>query len=186
MDYLRVKQKARLKRFIVILFALILSLGGLLVFSNFNHEHIEVLETKLVENTQSATEDWKTIIENLDQIRARAIMHRDKSLLYSVYVKESQLDLNDFELIDNLLESNSSIFGLEFKVEKVRKISHRWSNSEEVVELEVTDSRNQYVLQRDMQNLTIPSRKSRTWLISINRIGENWLISNAELVSNDR
>jgi hypothetical protein len=184
-DYLKQKQKARRQRFLFVLLAFLAGLTILLASSISKYASTDIQKLPQIQESQTNSENWQEIVQALDRIRATAIMQRDKSQLAAVYVEGSQLDTGDFELIDQLVDSNSHVHGLQFEVEDIQKISHRWSNDEEVVELEVTDSRSQYVLQNELGKLTIPKRESITWLISLSRRGDSWLISNAEQVLND-
>ncbi|MCX6403277.1 MAG: hypothetical protein NT032_05095, partial [Actinobacteria bacterium] len=112
-----------------------------------------------------------------------------------------QLRTLDSKLIQSLISNNLAIFGLDFKTTSVELLSHRWSNNEEVVELRVTDNRSKYMIQSksDEQTITegtiaeqtiteqtIAERGEETWLVSLEKVGQKWLIANAQSALDDR
>lgn len=186
MDYLKLKRKARNRRLIFGASAVFLGIGlaGFLSFAN-EPQNLPKISASTVLATPTDN-NWQLILQNLDQIRASAIMQRDKSQLEKVYEENSDLATNDFELIEELIETNSQITGLSFNVESVKQISHRWSNDEEVVELQILDSRSAYQLQNDFETQTIPKRNSTNWIISLVKVEDGWLVGNAVAESNNR
>ena len=186
MDYLNLKRKSRNRKIAIAVISIIVGLLSAR-FMLTPAELPNAVKAPLATPTYAATQDnWLKIVQDIDQIRANAIMRRDKSELSKIYTAESLLEVSDTDLIDELLKSNAIVTGLNFKVEAVRKISHRWSNDEEVVELEVTDSRNAYRLQTESENQLIPARPSVTWIISLTKLGEKWFVSNAVQALDDR
>jgi hypothetical protein len=101
------------------------------------------------------------------------------------------LKLADTKLIRYLISKDLSILGLDFEITSVEIVSHRWSNNEEVVELQVTDNRSNYSIrsrsnEQTIAEQTIVARGEETWLISLLKVGQKWLISNAQPVLDDR
>ncbi len=166
-------------------------LSGLVVMqysANIFDSKTAVVDSML-EPSQSISntpESWQTILQNLDKVRELAISQKDESQLDDVFIEDSSLRSQDEELIQNLIMQNLLVVGLEFELLAVEQISHRWSNAEEVVELRITDKRSSYLIKSQSDETRIPERKAEVWVVSLHKIGESWLIGNAEPDLDDR
>jgi hypothetical protein len=138
------------------------------------------------QSISESSQSWQTILQKLDDARAVAISRKDESQLDDVFIEESTLRVLDEELIQNLILQNLEVVGLHFELLAVEQISHRWSNAEEVVELRVTDKRSSYLIKSQSDETRIPERKAEVWVVSLHKIGESWLIGNAEPDLDDR
>lgn len=131
-------------------------------------------------------ENWKRILQELDNQRALAISRRDESALEFIYAMDSPIAIADRQLIQSLIANNASVEKLNFVVQNVQKISHRWSGNEEVVELEVTDERSSYYLSQNGARKHVPTRAAETWLISLVKHPGGWLIGEVQPLLDDR
>ncbi len=157
---------------------------GIAHLSNFQADVKQVSNTSTPSFSPSIspnTEDWLSIIQDLDLLRATAISNKDISQLDGIYSEDSSLQISDEAIITKLIAANAVIKDLIFKIKKVTLVSHRWSNQEEVVELEVTDIRSDYLVINDSRETKISSRAPETWLLSLEKVGDRWLIKNAIL-----
>jgi hypothetical protein len=187
-DYQQLRKQLWRRR---IAFVIAVVLSGLVVMqysANIFDSKTAVVDSML-EPSQSISntpESWQTILQNLDKVRELAISRKDESQLDDVFIEDSSLRSQDEELIQNLIMQNLLVVGLEFELIAVEQISHRWSNAEEVVELRVTDKRSSYLIQSQNGETRIPEREPEVWVVSLHKIGERWLIGNAEPDLDDR
>jgi hypothetical protein len=198
MDYRLIRKRIWRRRIVVSVLAALLGIG----ISYYSINLVEVnrqntaKKNAFVQSPSTEVDDWNQVLEDLDNLRAQAIMRKDESVLNEIYSNNCQLKLADTKLIRYLISKDLSILGLDFEITSVEIVSHRWSNNEEVVELQVTDNRSNYsirsrsneqtIAEQTIAEQTIVERGEETWLISLLKVGQKWLISNAQPVLDDR
>jgi len=198
MDYRLIRKRIWWRRIVVIIIAGLIGAGA----SYYSIKVLQIDQSKIAkpalisQSPSNDEDDWNQILEDLDNLRAQAIMRKDKSLLEEIYSEHCQLRTLDSKLIQSLISNNLAIFGLDFKTTSVELLSHRWSNNEEVVELRVTDNRSKYTIRSIFEKQTITEQKiteqtiaergEETWLVSLQKVGQKWLIANAQPALDDR
>lgn len=188
MDYQQLRKQLWRRRIafgIAVVFALLVAMQYSADFLDSKPADIDS-KSKPSQSVSELSQSWQTIIQNLDDARALAISRKDESQLNDIFIEGSTLRVVDEELIQNLILQNLEVVGLHFELLAVEQISHRWSNAEEVVELRVTDKRSSYLIQSQSDETRIPEREPEVWVVSLHKVGESWLIGNAEPDLDDR
>lgn len=188
MDYQQLRKQLLRRRILALLLVLLVGLAVVRYSANIFDSKTAVADSTLKpsQSVSNTPESWQTILLNLDKAREVAISRKDESQLGEIFIEDSSLRRVDEKLIQNLILQNLQVIGLEFELLAVEQISHRWSNAEEVVELRVTDKRSSYLIQSQNGETRIPEREPEVWVVSLHKIGERWLIGNAEPDLDDR
>ncbi|MEN9692895.1 MAG: hypothetical protein RLZZ330_539 [Actinomycetota bacterium] len=184
-DTIAYQNRLKKRRLIIVssvLFGIVLA-SGLLITKSPSAKPDTVFETQTSSDQieTDSEQNWLLILQNLDTIRVDAIVHRDISTLANVYSRNSPLQQADVSLIQDLIESEMEISDLSFEISDLTLISHRWSNDEEVVELSISSTRSAYKVNVDGEVKQRVSQKESSWLVSLVKSGDYWLIGNAEI-----
>jgi hypothetical protein len=131
MDYRLIRKRIWWRRIVVIIIAGLIGAGVSYYSLNIFHvDQPKIAKPALISQSPNNDEDdWNQILEDLDNLRAQAIMRKDKSLLEEIYSEHCQLRTLDSKLIQSLISNNLAIFGLRPDTKRILiievEISHQ-------------------------------------------------------------